>query len=873
MKNHGLRVSEWKRYVSFLLLLCTFWFASGKDLKKIFRALDKEDLPKALELIEESLEEQPVNPGARYVLAQLLATDSLVLYDLDSARITVWQALEDYQVADEDELEDLEKNEVNLQDIKSLDSLIREKHFEKALNLQTVDGFEAYMAWYPTDDRKLKLIKLRDSLVWRAVKPQYTSSAYQEFLRIYPKSFYAPQAKSGYDSLLYLEETASGKLQDYVAFLQEFPGTPHRDKAEKIIFERMTASNFATDYERFFQTYPKSKQARKAVNIWFHLENAPDLTALSSFSFRDSLLQITRTDESPVVPVYEDSIYRFLATSGNMPNVSFQSISEDYLCGNVQTDFYFGSNEENEIYNRRGTLIYSGTFEHVEDLGLGVLLLENKEEKRLLHKSGFEIFKGLESAAAIGYQWLRVRVNGKLGLISNTGYPITRFIYDDIYKEGNFWVFERDGELAVYTTEKIMEQLLDDVLELEFKFDDIEVVEDSLLIGFRGERECLMHQEMTFLIPWGNHEITPGHPFHYARTPAGYEFSRQQRDSPDGLLSDLLENEEWIGVEQDSLWTLYPKSNLQTPITGLDSLFLAGDFIAVFRDDSARLQARFPNGTQMELAENQKIVAISPIQNEDLADYIAWIDDSETRLYNKQGTLLFAGGFEEIKPLRDSLFVAKQRGKLGLLNGSGEEIIPFQYDAMQESDGLIFLLSRGKIGAYDMRDSTLILSRYESKLDRFGPYYITREKGKYGIIDETEDEIIDFEYDQIRYWNDSTAWVKNEEKWSLINVNQETPVIEEVSDFDLLIDREDLQLATFYGTAGYGLASSVKGELLPPKFNDIRNLGSQEHPIFAAEVYSPETEFYILLYINEKGEKLGSYAFREQDYDLIYCEE
>ena len=84
--------------MSFLLILCGFWYAQGKDLKKIFRALDKEDLPKALELISESLSEQPVNPGARYVLAELLATDSLTLFDLDSARQTIWQALEDYRL-------------------------------------------------------------------------------------------------------------------------------------------------------------------------------------------------------------------------------------------------------------------------------------------------------------------------------------------------------------------------------------------------------------------------------------------------------------------------------------------------------------------------------------------------------------------------------------------------------------------------------------------------------------------------------------------------------------------------------------------------------------------------------------------------------
>lgn len=870
MKNHGLRNSNWKRWISFLLILCCFCSAHSKDLKKIFRALDKEDLPKALELISESLSEKPVNPGARYVLASLLATDSLTLFDLDSARKTVWQALEDYEEADEDELEDLEKNRVSLSDIQTLDTLVRNKHFERALDKHTILDFEGYMDWYPLDIRNPDLVKLRDSLVWRDIKPQYTSASYQQFFIKYPHSYYTPEARFGFDSLLYLEETYSDKLADYEKFLKAYPETPYRDRAEKIIFQRTTASNDALDYERFFSNYANSKQVRKAINIWYHLKGDPDLMGLP---LKDSLQKVTDAEKALTVPVYEDGIYRFLTSSGSMMDLSFNAIDEDYFCGDIQTDFFFGRNEVKEIYNRVGTLVYQGEFDHAEDLGLGVLLLEGTEGKRLIHKSGFEIFNGLEDAAAIGEQWLRVKVDGKYGLISNTGYPITLFKYDDVYREGVFWVFEKGESLAVYTTEKIITQLQDDALELEFKFDDIEVVEDSLLIGFRGDWECLMTKELSFMIPWGDYEVTPGNPFHYARTKDGYRFSQLQPNSPRGLLTDLLENEEWIGVKQDSLWTLYAKNNLENPLSELDTLYLAGDFTAVYRDDSSRMQVRFPNSLQMELKEDQNVIAVSPLQNEELADYITLVDKDETSLWNKNGELLFSGSFEEIMPLDDSLFVTKQRGKLGMLNGKGEEVIPFQYDAMQESDGLIFLLSRGKIGAYDMQDSTLILPRYESKLERFGPYYITRAKGKYGIIDETEDEIIDFDYDQIRYWNDSTAWVKDGVDWSLMNLNDGSFVIDTVSNFDMIIDRNDLQIATFYGERGYGLVSSRYGELLPPNFNDIRNLGNREDPLFAAEVYSPETGFYILLYMNEQGDRLGSYAFRDKEYEKIYCED
>ena len=852
-----------------LIAFCLVVSGEAKDLRKIFRALDKGDLPKTLQLIGTSLDEEPVNPGARFVLARLLSDNSLDLYALDSARVVIWQALEDFEVASEDELEDLVKNDVLLKDIEALNLQIRDQHYQRAVEIRTVASIEQYMVWYPGDDRESTLIKSRDSLIWLEIRPIYTAEAYRGFFYRYPNSFYAPRARRGYDSLLYLEETRSDKLSDYQKFLRDHPDTPYKDRVESIIFERMTASNLSTDYRQFVRDYPTSKQLKKAIDIWFHL----DTTMVLDLPYGDSLRQIRTINTSPAVPILEREAYRFLDSDGKLMDIRFSEIHEDYLCGDIQTDFFFGFNEEAQVYNRLGQLCYAGDFDRATDLGLGVILLEGKERNQLLHKSGFIIYEGLEDAAAIGNQWIRMKVNGKYGLISNTGYPVTLFKYDDIYQEGAYWVFEKGGSIAVYTTEKIMEQLHDDALELEFKFDEIEVVQDTLLIGFRRDWECLMDHSLDFLIPWGDYEVVPGDPFHYARTDQGYRFSQLQSESPRGLINRLVENEEWIGVSKDSTWTLFAKNDLRNPMYGIDSLYLVGDFTAVIRDDSSRFQVLFPNRQQFELVEKQQIVAISALQLSDLADYITIQDDLSTSLWSRTGAFLFAGAYDEIKPLNDSLFMVKQRNKLGLVNQYGEQILPSQYEAMQESNGLIFLLYRNKIGAYDLLNEKRLSPRYESKLDRFGPYFITRVNGSYGIINQEEEKIVDFDHDQIRYWNDSTAWVKNDDLWQLISLKDQAVLMEELTLFNMLVENQEQQVATFYGERGYGLISNLHGELLPPKFNDIKNIGSQENPLFVAEVYSPETGFYILLYLDDQGNKLGSYAFREQAYDGIYCED
>ena len=74
---------------------------NAQDLKRVFRALEKEDVAKAKELLESQISKDSINPGSRWMYARLLSCDSLSeYYDLDQARIYAQQAAVDFQRAD-----------------------------------------------------------------------------------------------------------------------------------------------------------------------------------------------------------------------------------------------------------------------------------------------------------------------------------------------------------------------------------------------------------------------------------------------------------------------------------------------------------------------------------------------------------------------------------------------------------------------------------------------------------------------------------------------------------------------------------------------------------------------------------------------------
>ncbi|MEM9324075.1 MAG: WG repeat-containing protein [Bacteroidota bacterium] len=858
---------DWTKIGLLSLLLLFSYVAEAKDLRRILRAIEKGDYPRTMELIETSLAEQAINPGVKYILADLMTVDSLPIYNIDSARIRIREAMEDYAVATYDQLEELSKNGIGIKDLEWLDARVEDLHHDRAQDEHSVEAFERFMELYPLSVRVRGFVRSRDSLVWLAVEPQYQVGQYRQFLDTYPKSHLFDQVSTAYDSLLFFTETATDKLEDYRRFLDQYPRTPYRERTERTIFERMTASNDIEGIEAFTVAYDNPALDIRAYDIGFHLDESFDY---SGHPRMDSLLRVVRQDRRPLAPVLINDKFHFMNSVGaKIRGVSFERIPDEYLCGNISGDVLIGLGATGGVYNRLGTEIFRGNVLEAKDLGLGVLLVRGGGN-RLVHKSGFTIWEGFQDAEVVGNRWIKLQQDGKYGLISISGYPVTSFKYDDIWTEGAFWIFEREDLLAVYTIDRIVEELYDSALELEFKFDDIEMYRDTLAIGFRGDRECLLDKNLEFLIPWGEHQVSPGAPYHYSRTEQGYRLHGPVGEPRDlSYYTELQDTDAWMALRSDTSWLLLDKAMADSGFIAVDSAHLVGNRNALIKDAGQELLLS-TSGDTLVITEDQRVTTLQPLEAGTPARFLLIADRRRQQVFSVDGELLFEGEYQEIKPLNDSLFVLKERGKLGVIDYNGKQVVSQRYEALQVADGMIFLLRDGKIGGYDLRKEKAFANRYEARLERMGPYYFTALNGRKGLIDDDERVILPFEYQDIKAFNDTIYWVRDNGQWSLFNLETREPILEEVTRFDPLGEQG---MVLFYGSDGYGILQRDAEVELDASFNSIQNVGSASDPILFVEEYSQTADFYVITYLNAAGERLGSFGYRPNDFERVICED
>ncbi len=861
-----------KRITSVATLLLISLVVFAKDLRRIIRAIEKGDLEKTMELIEESLLEQPVNPGAKYYLARHLTYDSLPFFDIDSARLVIDEALVDYENATYKDLEELSRNSLGLVDIQALSGEIEGLHWRRCLDSMQIDYFELFLSQYPISDYVLLAREKRDSLYWDDIRSNYDLQEYAGFLETFGSSHLQSEVRSAYDSLLYFSSITRDRLVDYENFLKRYPDTPFRERAEWQIFRRSTASNDPAAFREFLENYRTPWLRKRAGDILYYLEGDA-----ANHPLKDSLAELSAAVQGGLVPVYRPGVgYTLVNAAGDsLGTRRFGKVMSEYRCGAWDADVFFVKDRQWEVINRLGEVIYRSDLNEMEELGSGLLYLRGDESGIILHKSGYILDEEVEEAKIVGDRWLRVMKDGRYGLLSFSGYPVSKFRYNQIHKTGAFWVFEEDGDIAVYNTERMLDQLHDEVFDLDFRFDDYEIAQDSLLIGFRRGRECLMDHDLRFLIPWGEYEIFPSVPFHYTRADSVYQLYGDFRiNGRYARTRRLIESESWIAFKGDSSqWSAINKIQSRLISSTADSVYLVGDHACILEVAGDRT-LMLPNDSTLNLETGDEVSALRQVPGTLSAPFFMVTTGPEKKVYDKTGQDLFGGSFDSVIPLNDSLFVVERRNKTGVVNLEGERLIGLSYDLVREQDGLVFLLRSGKIGSYLLDSGTYITTKYEARLERHGDQlFRTRLQGKFGLIDREETVVLPFDYDDIRYWSDSLVWVQNEAMWSLRRLHTDEVLIENVFRFSEVVNAPGARFAKFYGEYGYGLIDDLGNMALSPKFNEIINLGSDDDPIFQVELYSPEAAYYLVFYMNKEGERLAAEAYTPQEYERVLCED
>lgn len=847
-------------------------FTVSIDLKKIFRAFEKNDMDRAFELLEEARSESPDHPAISYLYSKMMTSDTLDMYDLDSAKLLIDRAISWYKILEPELVEEMNEVGINKQALDEQYDWIKQEHLSMALEENTLAAFDWFLTLYPEFGDREEFTRRRDSIYYFMAERLDTWQSYWEYYQNYSHSIYASRAKDRFDHLIYKDRTAGDHLDDYKEFLSEFPGTPYRDQIEKVIFERTTASHTTRDYLEYGLKYPNSKHKWRGYKLNYYL----DRSLWYSFIFYldiDSMLQQKNLESHYLIPILEDNQFGFMDMNGSfqlMPQYD-SIVLVNYKCNPLENEIIpVIKGDKKIVINRTGDVVYGEGYDLMKDLGAGILLIYRDGIGMLFHKTGLKIMEGVANARVLKDRWIKVLKDGYWGLYAPNGQLLAEHMYDEIKTEGDFWMFRKDDLWGITSPEEILEQINEKGISLEYKFEDIELINDRLLIGFNKGREALLDADLHFLIPWDDHIVFPDTVYYYSRKDGRYKFFNEENQLLFTQEYDyLVESEHWFGLRTESNWTLFDKKEGKPFQSFVDSVHLFNRFAAlVYR--SGYPFVVFPNHTELPVFEDSRVTTLlTPDRSH---DYLLFASETSMSVWNNKGILCFYGDYEDINCLGKDLFKVKRRGKEGVVDIWGNELLPLEYDHIQVRGEMLNLIKRNKIGGFDLQNGSIIPARFDSRISKIENKYVTRINARYGLLDSDGTELTPFVFNEIKAWNDTAIWARTDTTWQIRDMYTGKIHIDNVIGYKPIAGNATEQFFIAQSEDGFGVISDVNGLILPLQYNNILNVGTEDIPVFFVEESFPDAEFYVVMYADQTGRKLWSEAYRNNIYNKIYCD-
>lgn len=158
--------------------------------------------------------------------------------------------------------------------------------------------------------------------------------------------------------------------------------------------------------------------------------------------------------------------------------------------------------------------------------------------------------------------------------------------------------------------------------------------------------------------------------------------------------------------------------------------------------------------------------------------YLISTIENDKKLYglmDSNGAILVKCKYDELKTLTyyptKHNYIAKTGDKYGLINQNGKELMTFDYDLIVSAYfqdykincNSIFVKKDNKLGVFDFDGKEIIPIEYEigsqdNPIDRIGyvnGYYAVKKNGRYGLVDDKNNQVLNFKYDEIAKDNQS----------------------------------------------------------------------------------------------------------------------
>lgn len=859
-----------KPTICLLILLSygeTFAQLAGSAEKSAFRHIEKQRWQKAETRLRKTLQRDTLNPSVRHALSIFYFHPGNPQFDIDSAYHYVVGALQDYDRLPVKDRERLARGGPDSLQLVNLRAKIDSAAFEVARSTNTEAGYLEFLSHFPSAVQRDLAIQLRDEVAYDDALKRNTYDAFYSYLNRYPESARVPEARAHYHRLLYFEETRDKRLRSYERFLVNHPETPYLAEIYRNIFEISTADGQVESCLTFMSRYPQSELVGKAKRIAFHLLADQERPEWPAEFLDDSLRHLVTINRSYLVPFLKDGRYGFMDEDGReVIAPRFQQIHADYLCGHVTDEILIA---DHQLLARNGSVIFHGAVTELEELGAGFLMIEMPDGRRVIHKSGFSLAADVEDARVVAGSFIAIKRKGSWLLHAFNGRLLDSRSWDDIHAMADVLVFVRDNQKFMIARAEVARGAEDDALHLSEPFGEARLWPGGLIWGKSGEYEGVIDQSLQSVIRFDKHQLTPTRFGAVAALRDGFVlYSRLGKKSP--TFDQVNSLGKTIAVRKNARWFLYNPVEQKVGIKDYDSLRAEGAFVIGTRADS--VDVHFENGRVLRFFRPGKISFIPGLDS--MSFLTVQERGSEKTVYDLNGGKLFTASFDALEYAGKGFFVVTRNDRKGLLDSQGALRLPLDFDAIGTAKGdVVSLLRNRKFGAYNTDQGKFIKPQYDRNLVPYGPsYVITFKEGRCAFLGWDNKAISAFEFEEVRFWNDSLALVKKGSLWSLFDLKMRKLVETNLRGVTLIKDTPGEKIAIIQRDSNFGVITNHGKVIIPPTFTEVTNLGSADMPLYFTEKHVPEASLYIVIYYDRTGEMLRKEIYDDAtEYDRIYC--
>ena len=537
------------------------------------------------------------------------------------------------------------------------------------------------------------------------------------------------------------------------------------------------------------------------------------------------------------------------------------------MCGDIRRDYLHLADR---IIGAAQGLIYSGEVDQVYDLGFGLLKLVKGDNAGLVHKSGRTILPIVyQEIKLLAGRYVAFKKNGFWELCTVTGYKLTPHAYKDIIVQGDFLLFEVDEGWVVQSYSSLDNYIQDKTPWPRNSFDDFELISDRELWVSKHGYETIMDENFQSLLSDRNGQIRISYHGYIVGEKGQYSFINNDFQVVKDSISQYVKSKSWLGVKKDSLWYLH-QSGKDIEIQ-VDSVQLLGDeFAWIQKKDTTMLLSK---GEPHMIHNNQILTLISAIN---AGQYIHVKSDKKHDNYilNSHGAKILTGEFEDVRAIGPQYLLFTRNGKRGMVSDSSQLLLKPTYDAIGSyKDGYVSLLKGQKFGIYNYSQKVYVPAEYERNVLPYNhDILIAIKNGRQGLIDKKNTRLSDFEYDDVKYWSDSAAFVKKSGTWSIYNFIAGEYVVEGIKSIKILPNDAGRHTCIVLKDSGYGVIDISGKEILSPTYNDIIPLGGTNEQVYFAEKHIAEASLYVVIYFDFAGHVIRKQTFDPDEYSLIYCD-